>query len=143
MNSINSACLSLTLSSSISLYLCFMFHPLSPLLYLPQVMVGWSYFWCCVAWISLCPALATASATLPPAPCPARPTTSMPCPRASPLRASVFSCRTTRSSGCFVATSLPPPPCCGFTPTISPTYNRPPSTALIAWRNSTLGTTST
>lgn len=106
-------------------------------------MVGWSYSWCCVAWISLCPALATASATLHPAPCPARPTTSMTCPRASLPRANASSCRTTRSSGCFAVTSPPPPPCCGFTPITYPTYNRPPSMALTGWRSSTLGTTGT
>lgn len=138
MNSINSARLSHTLPLHLFVSL-FHFHP--PLR--SQVMVGWSYCWCCVAWISLCPALATASATLHLAPSPARPTTSMPCPRASLPRASASSCRTTRSSGCSAATSRPPPPCCGFTPTTSPTYNRQPSTALTAWRSSTLGTTGT
>lgn len=106
-------------------------------------MAGWSYSWCCVAWISRCPALATASATLHLAPSPARLTISMPCPRASPPRASASSCRTTRSSGCFAATSHPLPPCCGFTRTTSPTYSRPPSTVLTAWRSSTLGITGT
>ena len=143
MNSINCACLSLTLSfpPSLHVFVLIFIHLSSPLV--PQVMVGWSYSWCCVAWISPCPAPDTASATLHLAPSPAKPTTSMPCPRASRLRASASSCRTTRSSGCSVATSHPPPPCCGFTPTTSPTYSRPPSTALIAWRSSTLGTTGT
>lgn len=106
-------------------------------------MVGWSYSWCCVAWTSLCLALATASATLHPARCPARPITSMPCPRASLPRANVSSCRTIRSSGCFAVTSPPPPPCCGCTPTTSPTSNRPPFMALTGWRSLTLGTTGT
>lgn len=106
-------------------------------------MAGWSYCWCCVAWISLCLALVTASATPHLARSPARPTTSMLCLRASRPRASESSCKTTRSSGCSAATSRPPPPCCGFTPTTSPTYNPPPSTASTAWRRWTWGTTGT
>ena len=106
-------------------------------------MAGWNYSWYCAVWISLCRALATASATPLPAPSPARPTTSTPFLKASPPRANVFSCRTTRSRGCSVATSRLPPPCCGSTPTTSPTYSRPPSTASTAWRSSTWGTTST
>lgn len=106
-------------------------------------MAGWSCCWCCGAWISLCPAPATASATLHLAPFPVRLTTSMKCPRVSPLRVSVSSCRTTRSSGCSAATFRPPPPCCGSTQTTSPTYSHPRFMALTGWRSSTWGITGT
>lgn len=131
--------LTLLLSPSLSL------SPLLPpcISLFSQVMVGWSYFWFCGAWISLSPALATASATPHPAPSPARPTTSMLCPRVSPLKVSGSSCKTTRSRGSSKATSRPLPPCCGFTLTTSHTYNHPHFTALTAWRSLTSGTTST
>ncbi len=91
--------------------------------------VDWSSCWFSVGSSFPGPAPVTVSATLHPAPSPAKPTTSCQSPKAFLLTASASSCRTIRSIAYFGATSAPTQSPSGSTPITSHTLSPPPSTA--------------
>jgi len=105
--------------------------------------VGWSSCWFSVGSSFPGPAPVTVSATLHPAPSPAKPTTSCRSLMVFPLTVNASSYRTIRSIDYYGVISAPTLSLSGSTPTTSHTLSRPLSMASHCLRNWTWGTTGT
>ncbi len=104
---------------------------------------GWSSCWFSVGSSYPGPAPVTVSATLHPAPSPAKPTTSWRSLKAFLLTVSASSYRTIRSIAYSAVTSALKPSLSGSTPITSHTLSPPPSTASRCWRSWIWETTAT